>query len=185
MATSEVQICNSALLKLGADRITSMSDDTKSGRACNEQYAKLRDELLGSHPWNFATARVELAQVSTTIPFGFEYAYQLPSDCLRVLEADTDYAWKIEGRYLLSDDSAMNIKYITQVTDVSKFSPMFCEALSLRIAADLAFHISNSASLTELMMAAYEKKLREARSYDAQEGSVDTFSVTTWIDSRR
>ena len=46
MASSEVAICNSALIKIGAAEITSLSDVNKRAQLCNEQYSKLRDELL-------------------------------------------------------------------------------------------------------------------------------------------
>jgi len=60
MATNAEAICNSALLKIGASTIVSLSDSSVEAEACNEQYTKLRDELLRSHPWNFAMKRVFL-----------------------------------------------------------------------------------------------------------------------------
>tara|TARA_R100001530_G_scaffold114015_1_gene80959 strand:+ start:206 stop:1021 length:816 start_codon:yes stop_codon:yes gene_type:complete len=61
MASSEVAICNSALIKLGAAEISSLSDTNKRAQLCNAQYSKLRDELLRSHPWNFAIGRKVLS----------------------------------------------------------------------------------------------------------------------------
>ena len=55
---SEVDICNRALSKLGAARITSLTEDSVNARACNAMYESVRDAELRAHPWNFAMKRV-------------------------------------------------------------------------------------------------------------------------------
>ena len=77
MAESAVQICNNALIKLGANTITSLSDDTKPARLCNKIYTVLRDDLLRSHPWNFAIGRSSLAQLVDAPAFGFSFQYRV------------------------------------------------------------------------------------------------------------
>lgn len=186
MATSVLSICNSALLKIGSERITSLTENNKRAIICNEQYEKLRDEVLRAHPWNFAIARVEIAQVVSVPAYEYDYYYQLPMDCLRVLDIDTDGGeWKVEGRYLATNESTVVIKYIKQETDVSKFDPMFCEVLALRIAADIAFPITNSMTLSKAMWDAYNAQLRVTRSMDGQEGSPDSVSADQWVNARR
>ena len=96
MAASEVQICNVALRKLGARRITALTDDTEEAKSCTDVFDRLRDKLLRIHPWNFATKRAALA-VSTTSPaWGYDNAYPLPADCLRITSVDTSYPWEVE-----------------------------------------------------------------------------------------
>jgi len=185
MAISDVGICNSALYKLGADRITALTDDTKEGRLCNEQYSKLRDEVLRAHPWNFAIKRVELAQISETPVFEWAYVYQLPNDCLRVLQAETkDVIYAVEGRKVYSDESTMYIKYIGQITDTATFDPQFAEALACRLAADIAYAITQSATVAQTMWEAYNSALRVARSCDAQEGTPEELQNTDWLVAR-
>jgi hypothetical protein len=82
---SEVGICNSALIKIGASRITSLTEGSKNANLCAEQYAKLRDAELRAHLWNFATSRQKLAQISGAPVSGFEFHYQLPSDWVRTV----------------------------------------------------------------------------------------------------
>ncbi len=98
MATliTDVSICNSALIKLGAERINTLDDDSKTARACKEQYPKVRDDMLRSHKWNFAIGRQSLAKSATFIPvFRFESAFPYPANVLRVLKLDVN-----EGRQL-------------------------------------------------------------------------------------
>lgn len=150
MAVTEVSICNSALIKVGADRINSLSEQNKRARLCNTLYETMRDDVLAAYPWNFAIARAELSQVDDEPIFGFDYIYQLPSDVLRVLEVqEKDYVWKIEGAYLLSDEGEIQIKYIRREDDVTKFSMMFAEALAYRLAMELAYPLAQNRGLRD------------------------------------
>ncbi len=183
---SEVAICNSALIKIGAGRINSLDDSAKGAVLCKEQYSKIRDELLESHPWNFAIKRVSLAQLVTGPTYGYTYQYQLPTDCLRVLvlsEEATEF--KVEGRYLLTDDESITISYIAQITDTSIFPPMFKDLIARRLASEIAYAMTNSATMTQNMWALYESALPRVRSRDAMEGTPDSlFNRTDWLNSR-
>jgi hypothetical protein len=193
MSLSIVDVCNSALAKVGASRISSLNDDTKEARLCKELYYPSARELLRSHPWNFAIVRVEVASIVAVPAFGFGYQFDLPSDCLRVLNVDAEfsddngsfYKWKIEGRKLLTDDSTAKIKYISDVSaSPHLFDPTFAEALSDKIASDLAYPMAQSNSLAARLDQKYRTSLAFARSYDAQEGSSNRFSADEWLNSR-
>lgn len=186
MSTSEVAICNSALAKVGAGRILSLDDNNDRAKLLKEQYYKVRDELLYSHPWNFATARASLAPSADTPLFDWDYQFPLPSDVLRVYGTDlakTD-EWTVEGRNLMCNYDTVQIKYIKLVTDVNKFTPGFAEVLACKLAADIAYSITQSASLSDMLYKAYEKKLREVRTFDAQEGAGDRVYADSWLNSR-
>lgn len=184
MATA-VEMCNSALIKVGAKRILSLTDPNDLARLMNEQYPKVRDELLYSHPWNFAIERVALSQVADPV-FGFAKAFQLPSDCLRVLESDLPQGepWKIEGNKLVCDSESVQIKYIKRTTATNTYSAAFCEALSYRLAADIAYQISQNASLAQTLMQMAEQKIAFARSFDAQESVGDRIYADSWLNAR-
>jgi hypothetical protein len=198
MASSEVEICNSALNKLGAETIISFLDATKNARLCRAQYPLLRDELLRSHPWNFAISRVELAQNSSSTPeFEFNYEYIIPQDVLRILRTDLNQVpvgpieqkWKIEtnvagNRILVTDAESVKIVYIKKITDVSLFDANFVDALAWRIAADLAYPIVQSTSLMQQMFQIYEQRLGQARSFDAMEGSLEQVDASDWVVTR-
>lgn len=184
MATA-VEICNSALIKVGAQRILSLTDPNERARLMNEQYPKVRDELLYSHPWNFAIERVALAAVTAPI-FGFDSAFQLPTDCLRVVETDlpTTEAWKIEKDKLLCNSDAVQILYIKKITATNVYSPAFCEALAYRLAADIAYQVTQSTTLASDLFQKAEQKIAYARSFDAQESQGDRVYADSWLNAR-
>lgn len=190
MASSEVKICNSALIKVGSELITTLSDDNKRARACNEQYAKCRDEVLSAHPWNFTIARKELAVTANTPSWNWTYEYAIPSDVLRILEMDGGDPWAVEvnptsgAKVVVTDSSDCFIKYIRKTTDTTLWSPYFDEVLAIRLAADLAYHLVQSTSLMQSLTEMYMKMLSQARSYDAQEGTAPELDDNDWLNSR-
>lgn len=188
MPTSEVEIANSALAKLGSQRITTLDDNNERARVMKEQYTKVRDELLYMHPWNFAIGRSELTALVSPVPeFQWTYYYQLPADCIRVVGTDLypPSEWAVEGRYLASHYPTIKIKYIKKVADVSKFTPGFAELLALKLAADTAFSITQSTSLRDSLLQQFDKQIRQVRSFNGQEGEGARVYADTWLNSRR
>jgi len=185
---SNVSICNNALIKLGQDVIISLTEDSKAARLCNQIYESTRDAVFRAHPWNALIKRVELAQLTTTPAYKFEYEYQLPTDCLRVLSTDkVEYeteVFKVEGRKLLSDDTAVSILYVAKVTDPNEYDILLQETIAARLAAELSVAMTDSNSLTQTMWTVYKDKLREARSTDGQEGTPDRIEADTYLNAR-
>jgi hypothetical protein len=185
---SEVDICNMALALLGDVRITTLSDpNSRAAKLCNQFYAADADAVIRAYPWDCATFRASLAQLATTPAFGFDYEYQLPTDpyCLRVLQMEEkDMVFKIEGgKKLLTDESPAKILYLGRISS-GDMDALLTSVLAARVAADIAFGLSNSTSLAAAMWQLYERKLDEAQTIDAQEGSADNIEAETWIDAR-
>ena len=182
--TSVVSICNSALIKLGAERISSINEDVKAAILCKEQYYKSRDNLLRNHNWNFATIRVSLGRDSEAPAFGFSYRYQIPTDCVKVVSVYPDSNHQIEGRYILSNESSLSAKYISNGIDVAYYDMNFVEALALRLAIDLCWSITQSNEREQNLKDTLKTVLPDSRSTDAQEGEPPSYVHDTWLDSR-
>ena len=58
------------------------------------------------------------------------------------------------------------------------------EAISHQLAADLAYAITNNATLSKNYMARADERLREARFVDATENSLDTVEANEFTDAR-
>ena len=165
---TSISICNKALTYLSAERINSLAENSENARRCNAIYSYTRDELLASHTWKFATKFSNLAQLDETPINGFTYAFALPADFLKERELYYKYEFIISNSKLYTDDSSPTLEYIARVTDESKFPPYFAEALSRRIASDLAFGITQNATLAQSAFQIAEKVLREAKQTDSQ-----------------
>jgi hypothetical protein len=186
LATSETAICNDALVEIGAGRIASLTEDSATARICNEQYTKIRDEMLAGHPWNFSLKRASLAASGTAPVNKYTKAWVLPTDCLRVLEVvdGEEIDWQKEGNYLVSDTTSMDILYIAKITDVGNYPPHFSRALALKLAASVSYALVQSTSLKEMLEKKAEFTLAQARSFDGQEGAPRKPYANTWLNSR-
>lgn len=148
---SSVDIANSALTKLGEDRIMSLTDNVKAAREINAVFELRRDKLLRTYGWSFAMKRASLPALDEAPAWGYAYAYQKPSDCLRFVQVNdyfcipslSDYKagvdtepYRIEGQTIATNFSApLKVRYIRRVTNSGEFDACFIEAF----AADLAF----------------------------------------------
>tara|TARA_R110000782_G_scaffold55304_3_gene116572 strand:- start:379 stop:969 length:591 start_codon:yes stop_codon:yes gene_type:complete len=171
---SVVDICNNALIDLGASVISSLTEDSKAARLCNQRYDSIRDTVFRSHPWNCLVNRASLAADSVAPAFEYTYQYTLPTDpyCLRVLTLETaDFLYKVEGRKILTDEGTVNLIYVGRVLDPNQYDHSLLETLSAALAAALAYPLIGSVSLSSQMQANYKQKLIESRFVDATEGS--------------
>jgi hypothetical protein len=183
---SSVGMCNAALIRIGANEITSLTEDSEEARKCNARFQDTLDALLESHPWNFSIARATLAASATAPNHEWDYQYLLPQRpyCLRVVRLYSDYEYKIEGRYLLCNQEDVSIKYVKRVTDMNELSPMFRECFALYLGAELAYPLAGSNALRQELLGEFGVLIRQARSKDAQEETPDNFKNGSWFTSR-
>lgn len=152
---SAVDIVNLALALLGEDAtVSSISPPEGSAQAehCARFYPIARNALLEMHDWSFATKRIALQLLDTDeLPDTWEYAYAYPNLCLRplrVLEADyiddnDKRPFEVEAlqdgtRVIFTNTEDANVVYIAAITDTTKFSGLFVNALARLLASYLA-----------------------------------------------
>jgi hypothetical protein len=158
----ETSICNLALAKLGVSPIMALTDDSKQAQFCSRFYAQTRDEVLQSHRWNFSMKREVLNRLATPPLFGWQYAYQLPADCLRVIQLngyepkDRYGLFSVERGQLLTDDEVAEIRYIARVEDGSFYHPLFVHALATMLASRLAGPLTGSRNVPQELLQEYE-----------------------------
>lgn len=181
MAASVLGICNRALQKLGAKRISSLSEDSNNARAVNTAYDPCRQAELTAHPWNFAIKRAQLAASATAPLFGYKNAFPLPADYLREVYPDkidnySDSEWKIEGKQILTfggnlgagnTSPVLNFRYIWDVIDPTLMDALFRESLSSRIALEICEVLTQSNEKKTEMAGEYKANIAEARRVNA------------------
>jgi len=189
---SAVDIANSALNLLGASTISAFTDDSKNARLVNQRYEPVRNRVFRSHAWNCLHKRVQLAQNSTAPVVEYSYAYALPSDCLRVLKVHngttdsiaSDIDYKLEGRNIVTNEGTVYIIYIAIDTDPNNYDTYLQESIAHQLAADLAYAVTNNATLADKYMVRADERLREARFIDATENSLGTIESSEFTDAR-
>jgi len=190
VASIITDIVNGALVKVGLTTISNLTDGTVNANFMNTRYEQVRDMALMRHPWNFATKRVQLAQLSSTPAIKFDFEYQLPTDYLRVVKVtDNDEGLghvdhKVEDGKILTSSDQCWLVYIYQLTDPNKMSPLFREYVSSLLAQEAAIGLVNSNTLHQLMTQEAQNIERRARGADSQEDMPPEMPVGSWVRSR-
>lgn len=171
MAQSSVDCCNSALQKLGAASITSLTDNSREARQCSIAYDSNRRSELRKYRWNFATTRAVLAPDADAPAFDYLYQFTLPTDCLRILlPRDADLDWVVEGRKILSNDSSiLNLRYVSDVTDVTQWDANFYDLVSISMAMDMCEALTNSTGKKAALEREYADTVAAAKTSNAFE----------------
>ncbi len=124
--------------------------------------------------------------------FGWSYRYPAPSDCLRMLPLRTDGEWEgypidheIEDGDILTDQSgSIMARYIRRVTDPTRFTSQFTEALAARMAIKISHWMTGKASMTQLVTDAYNRAISMAKQVDAFEGTPERPNEDDVINAR-
>jgi len=183
---SEVKVANLALTDLGADRIIALDEDSENARKVNAVFDLLRDSVLRSHPWNFAIERRSFNQTTNTPAYGYDAEFQIPGDVLRILTSEdrANDEWVKEGDKILVNDTSFKCRCIVRVEDPTRWDEIFVTVFAARLAAELAYSITDSRPVAADKWELYKRKYKEATGVDAQEGTPEELLVDEWLDSR-
>lgn len=182
---SELSICNSALIKLGANPITSLDQNSKEAILCKAQYPIVLARTLQAHPWNFAIKRAYLPLLSAVPTFEWAHAFQLPPDYLRILTVYPDSVpFVVEGDKVLCNETTLAVRYIFNATDPSKYPMQFAEVFAFELAKELCYALVQSVTQQSTLFSMAKDFTVTARTYDAQEGTPTDFFRDEWDEAR-
>lgn len=121
--------------------------------------------------------------------WGLAYTIPKPTDALRVWRVEDAIPYTVETdgtrEVILSDAATLNVRVITEVTDPTRFSPLFVTAFVAHLVAMCAENITGQQAKGNAAYELYELTLRRARTMDGMEGSAESLSSRGLIDVRR
>ncbi|HEY7824466.1 MAG TPA: hypothetical protein VIG24_16615 [Acidimicrobiia bacterium] len=184
--SSVVFICNLALSNIGKENISDLDEGSAEARACKQFYSHTRDTLLQAYPWRWAQTTQSLAAVTNTKTKRWAYAYQRPTDCLKVRrvmgELMLDYVpydetsvrgggfnYEIEGSVIYTGLSPAYLAYTSRVEDVTLFPPLFQDALAWHLAVRLAMPLTRDPKIRADAFQLASRMQGEAAVSDANE----------------
>jgi len=158
--TTEVDICNLALDRLGQDSISSIeSPVTKAEAICARHYPTTIREMLRRYVFNFSKKYAVLTADATKTPaHGYSTAYKLPNDHVRLLaigdvaiNADTPpELYDLSEGYIFTDygdSTGLKIQYVYADPPISIWDSLFTRLAVLHLAANMAYKFSLKNSL--------------------------------------
>jgi hypothetical protein len=132
--------------------------------------------------------RSTLNRLATAPESEWANAYQVPVDCLRVVElngyepTERKGEFSVEGGQLLADAEEAKIRYVARVEDGSFYHPLFVAALATVLASRLAGPLTGSRNLPIELLKEYEEltgpKARMADAFEERKRR-----KMPWVDS--
>ena len=191
-ASSNVEICNSALSLIGQESIVSLNENKPGARQCKANFDPCRRSVLVAHDWTFAEARVTTAAETDTPAFNFTYQHALPSDCLRIRSVnkspEPSELWRPAGRKILTDDSTLYVVYTKDEKDPKVFEDQFADALAHYIAWKICVAMiqgNTGRNLKNQIMQDYRMVLSAAKASDYQSKQAQFADTFDQDDARR
>ena len=184
MALTAIELCNRALITLGAQPMSGFEDATVEAEVARHLYPSLRDALLSSHPWRFATMQASLPRLPQAPAADYSFAFQLPPDFLRALSAGVPERgrglnYRISGRRIEADNDALTLTYVARPEE-SGFPPFFDLALIARLAAEFCLPLTESTTRAQLLHQLADTEFRRAKTIDSQQdepGRIEDFTL--------
>lgn len=178
----------------------SETDNNKASRTIEAIYDGLLDRILRNYRWAFAIKRVQMAPLSTPPAYGYQFAYQLPADCLRIdLVGDNlpphihcDHheihgrpVWQREGNQILTDiEPPLFLRYGARVNDPSQWDAAFSDVFCCFLASEMAEAITQSSTKKQSALQDMQLALAEARQSSAIERPPIQQQETSWFTAR-
>lgn len=165
---SVIDICNDALAEAQQGSISSLTENSNEARACNRSYERVVRGLLRAHPWAFAKKIEALALLSDGDEPDYQFAYQKPSDCLRIRHIfnpakidDDTIKFDVRGQMVVTDYEDAKLVYTRYVDDPTEFDEGFLDCLRYRLAMIICVPLGSANLL----------------------GSLGTLFRTHWVDA--
>lgn len=189
---SKMDIGNQVLGLLGVtQQIADLDNPTNDAeRQLNLWWDDSVKEILERHDWKFARGAVALA--STTAPSEeYDYAYQLPSDCLvarylwdtdakkRIAECE----YEVSGRTICTDLETAYLIYTKNNAVVGNYPSFFIKALRYLLAGYMASKFSDRSSKSEDMFEKYEKAILKAIEIDCSQNNYPETGSDSWLSA--
>lgn len=177
MSNSKTSICSNASLMLGGNAINDVDNDTTArARLASNLFPTISRYVLAQHPWACCRTRTTLNPDSTTPAFDWNYQYTLPGDFQRIIgvgQEGMEVPYVIESdengaRKLLCDDAPLYLRYSRANDNVGSWDDLLVTAVTMAMRQVMAYPLTQSASLEQLIDQAIEPILMRARSIDAQ-----------------
>lgn len=175
---------------IGAEPITSFTDDTTESLVSNNMYEDVARTNLTSTRWRFATNQAVLNRLTAEPTGRFDAAYQLPSGYLyihaiTVNDLQIEYDLYGDKAYCDADTQDTLVADYTFRADEQNWPSYFCLTVEYAMASIFATSIARDTALANAMNLQYERMLAKARSIDSQQQSTRKLTTSRFITNRR
>lgn len=165
---SDIDIASNALQMIGAKSISSFDDPGAGAAVAKALYEGLLTALLTTTYWGFAMKKQSLNQLSQTPLNEFKFAYQIPTDSLKIERIYPRIFYKIYRDLIYTDASSIDIDYAFR-PDTSSLPSYFVLAFTYHLASEFSLSVTDNEQKNALYEDKYRRQLGTAFTADAQQ----------------
>ena len=189
-ANTDIDVCSRALILIGAEPITSFTDNNNEALVASNMYEDIARSSLVSTRWRFATNQAVLNRLTAPPTGRYDAAYQLPNNWLMthvVTVNDSPIEYQTYGDKLYCDEPATSTLVLdyTYRPDEADWPSYFTVAVEYELAAMFAASIARDSQLAQLMEQQARIKMIAARNIDAQQQTTRKLTTNRFIVNRR
>lgn len=198
MSTDRLAVYNIALAAMGERSLDTLTDSGEARRVLDEIWTRgggaIKFFLEQGH-WNHAMRAIKIdASTSVDPDFGFTYAFDKPSDFVRLNQISSGEhfgepltRYEFEANYIYADVDPIYMRYVSDDSDYGNDLSLWPETFTLWagqwMAVQIAPRLKNDLDMDRLEKR--ERRLRaDARSKDASQEPVRFPPVSTWVRAR-
>ncbi len=193
---TSTSVCNMALAYLGQSPISSLKQDNERARLLQLFYNPVRDEVLRTHNWAFATVEKPLIRVVPEAEKMGRFLYKYPADALfirRISSPDCpylplvfseEYDSRNHQRVLVTSVAQALVTYTRRVTDETQFDASFAKTFALALASDAALALTGDVALAARLQQQYQLYIEQARQTNMAEQHVLTSPTDAFSEVR-
>ena len=193
---SKLGVYNAALLHLGQEPLSALSDEGTARRKLDAAYDDVVEWCLEQGFWNHAMRLVEMeASPSLSTDFGFTFVYEKPDDWVRTAALTTDEYRKsplleYEDRtdYWLADVEPVYLWYVSNDADygldLGRWPQTFSTFVEYALAQKTCKGITGSSETRDDLYKLMIRAKRDASNKDAMNEPSKFPATGSWVRSR-
>lgn len=195
--TDKLSLYNGALGHCGSRPLASLAEAREARRSLDWAWSRgIVDRCLQAGQWDWA-ARSVLIDISPSVSpqFGYQYAFDKPTDHVRTLAISSDeyfqsalLEYQQEGDYWYADIEPIYVRYVSNGADYgadySKWPPNFAAYVELLLASEICEKLTAGRTLKNDLLVRARDMLGDAKNTDAAESPTKFPPRGSWSTAR-
>lgn len=202
MAATKLGLYTEALRLCGERKLSSLTEAREPRYLLDDAYGDGSTNgavraCLEMGYWTFATRTIQLDYSPSVNPtFGYRYAFDQPSDMVRVAAICEDEHFNVpltayadERAYWYCDLQEIYVRYIsnsaTYGADLSLWPENFAKMVAAYLALEIVHNLTGKEGNAEKVQKVFSDRLLKAKSFDAMNKPTVFLPTGSWVSARR
>lgn len=202
MAATQLSLYNGALRLCSERKLASLTENREPRRLLDAAWGDGSTTgavkyCLELGQWDFAMRGVMIDYSADVTPdFGYQYAFEQPSDLVRVAGVCSDECFRVplleytdERRYWYADIEILYVRYVSNDgeygADPSLWTEAFVKLVEAYLAKEIIGNLTQSKTAREDVEKYFDKLKKDAKSLDAMNTPTIRLPEGEWTASRR